>query len=618
MTEVVPQNSLVSQLCPMVRKCLGKEETYDLRMDTVMLIGRVASFLGQEVCVSEFVPQLPALASDAMFHSFAICCKDLCSVIGPASTEEVILCKDEVWGVRKACADVFMDVSLGCSLLSRQERLTPVFLHLLKDDSRWVRKAAYQYLGPFISTFYTPPTEQSVTDASIQPLSESELLDNSLIGVGGALPLVTSTTSSDTQTVTSVVSEVTTPTKGAEPHILSPLMIFHTPPKSNPSLSSPTETNEFNTFQFWRPPISTLPPLKGEASNGGTGTKDVGAGQRDNDALSVDLFGGGVAGGDEITRRGEGEELDDDDDDSDGLNDIKDELLAESEGGMASNNGGVASGDGGMANEFTSKLKLIESPIGSVPNGFPTVRVFIQSANGQIHEEQTMTGGSGGRTYGCHSNSTPFNRMDVTSQSTAMDMTTVFDNNTTINNEPYFTAGLEQEIVPDELIEMYLGMVDLNKTQSVDVDLPLYCAFSFPAVLQTLGPNHWSLLKPTFDILSTDMQWKIRRVLAHSIHEIAQMLGSNRTVSDLLSVVNEYATKDLDDVKTGVLAHLSEFFEMLPSDVRKENFPSILNGILDTENEKNWRYRDSLADLTTGRHEEHMYLYLLAIIILNY
>ncbi|XP_019860375.1 PREDICTED: serine/threonine-protein phosphatase 4 regulatory subunit 1-like [Amphimedon queenslandica] len=54
--------------------------------------------------------------------------------------------------------------------------------------------------------------------------------------------------------------------------------------------------------------------------------------------------------------------------------------------------------------------------------------------------------------------------------------------------------------------------------------------------------------------------------------------------------------KDLDDVKTGVLAHLSEFFVVLPSDIRKENFPSILNGILDTENEKNWRYRDSLAE----------------------
>ena len=59
-----------------------------------------------------------------------------------------------------------------------------------------------------------------------------------------------------------------------------------------------------------------------------------------------------------------------------------------------------------------------------------------------------MTGGAGGVVYGCHSNSTPFNRMDVTSQSTAMDMTTVYDNNTTINNEPYFTAGLEQVHAP--------------------------------------------------------------------------------------------------------------------------------------------------------------------------
>ena len=157
------------------------------------------------------------------------------------------------------------------------------------------------------------------------------------------------------------------PTKGAEPHILSPLMIFHTPPKSNPSLSSPNETNEFNSFQFWRSPITTLPLLKGETNNGGTGTKDVGTGQRENDGLSVDLFGGVVTGEDEITRRREGEELEDDDDDeSDELNDIKDKLLAESEGG-------VVSGDGGVTNEFTSKLKLLESPIGSVPNGFPKV-----------------------------------------------------------------------------------------------------------------------------------------------------------------------------------------------------------------------------------------------------
>ena len=61
-------------------------------------------------------------------------------------------------------------------------------------------------------------------------------------------------------------------------------------------------------------------------------------------------------------------------------------------------------------------------------------------------------------------------------------------------------------MVPDELIEAYLGMTDPVKAQNIDADLPLYCAFSFPAVLKTLGANHWSLLKPTFDILSNDVQ----------------------------------------------------------------------------------------------------------------
>ena len=31
-------------------------------------------------------------------------------------------------------------------------------------------------------------------------------------------------------------------------------------------------------------------------------------------------------------------------------------------------------------------------------------------------------------------------------------------------------------------------------------------------------------------------------------------------------------------------------------DVRRSRFPAILLGLLDTENEKNWRYRDLLAE----------------------
>ena len=106
-----------------------------------------------------------------MVHS-----KDLCPVLGEEATEEFIvrftlqlslqkeytyiymysisspsllasqlpmflrLCRDEVWGVRKTCADMFTNISQCCTLATKHDQLTPAFLKLLHDDSRWVRE----------------------------------------------------------------------------------------------------------------------------------------------------------------------------------------------------------------------------------------------------------------------------------------------------------------------------------------------------------------------------------------------------------------------------------------------------------------------------------------------
>ena len=58
------------------------------------------------------------------------------------------------------------------------------------------------------------------------------------------------------------------------------------------------------------------------------------------------------------------------------------------------------------------------------------------------------------------------------------------------------------------------------------------------------------------------LQWKIRRVLAFSLHELALVLGSEVTCKDILPVFEEYCTKDIDDVKIGTLTHLADFFEV--------------------------------------------------------
>ena len=196
---------------------------------------------------------------------------------------------------------------MSCSLRVQQEKLTPVFLQLLRDDSRWVcslppslppslsiplisypsihillhtsidshtymymyllptqvRKAAFQSLGPFISTFYVPPLvkeegEEDEEDSSLGPLGDSVLMDNSLLAESGSLsdpsdPLhqLHSSSSSSSSSTTSIPNSV---------------QLEETGSKTTPA---PTPDN-FSHFHYWRDPlpkISELTDDRGEDSS---------------------------------------------------------------------------------------------------------------------------------------------------------------------------------------------------------------------------------------------------------------------------------------------------------------------------------------------------------------
>ncbi|KAL0156011.1 hypothetical protein M9458_047257, partial [Cirrhinus mrigala] len=47
------------------------------------------------------------------------------------------LCSDNVWGVRKACAECFMTVSSATSPEVRRTKLSSLFISLISDPSRW-------------------------------------------------------------------------------------------------------------------------------------------------------------------------------------------------------------------------------------------------------------------------------------------------------------------------------------------------------------------------------------------------------------------------------------------------------------------------------------------------
>uniref|UniRef100_A0A4W5K3Y6 Uncharacterized protein n=1 Tax=Hucho hucho TaxID=62062 RepID=A0A4W5K3Y6_9TELE len=120
-----------------------------------------------------------------------------------------------------------------------------------------------------------------------------------------------------------------------------------------------------------------------------------------------------------------------------------------------------------------------------------------------------------------------------------------------------------QNVIPQQLLDQYLSMTDPAQAQMVDTEIAKHCAFSLPGVALTLGRQNWHCLKDTYETLATDVQWKVRRTLAFSIHDLALILGDQLTAADLVPIFNGFL-KDLDEVRIGVLKHLYDFLKVRP------------------------------------------------------
>jgi hypothetical protein len=146
--------------------------------------------------------------------------------------------------------------------------------------------------------------------------------------------------------------------------------------------------------------------------------------------------------------------------------------------------------------------------------------------------------------------------------------------------------------VPEPLLEFFLSLGNAK------LDSVHNCAFNFPAVALTAGVDYWdSHLKYTYLQLTKDYQLRIRHTFACSLHEIARIIGPERTERDLIQIFALYLM-DVDDVKQGILEHLAEFMEVLEPASRNEYIPilaEVWDGVL-----SNWNLRHVL---TTQLHD---------------
>ena len=101
----------------------------------------------------------PTISASNTFHVRQMCASltpHIVCQMTPKQIEETIyprvltLSTDNVWGVRRAMADVIPEIISKCDRKLRHEKFIDIFQSLLNDKSRWVRMTAYGKLASFI------------------------------------------------------------------------------------------------------------------------------------------------------------------------------------------------------------------------------------------------------------------------------------------------------------------------------------------------------------------------------------------------------------------------------------------------------------------------------------
>jgi len=141
-----------------------------------------------------------------------------------------------------------------------------------------------------------------------------------------------------------------------------------------------------------------------------------------------------------------------------------------------------------------------------------------------------------------------------------------------------FIATLKDQPIDKSLVSYYISMGDPRRS-SFNSDVAFHCAYNFPAVLVTLGKDKWTDLKRLYKILVKDNQWKVRKTLSYSLHEVAKILGPELTELELLPVLENFLKDSgkikyfnwyIDEIRNGVLIHLADFIRILDPKVREK------------------------------------------------
>ncbi|MFT7801273.1 serine/threonine-protein phosphatase 4 regulatory subunit 1-like [Arapaima gigas] len=591
---LISESDMESKVCPILLDLTEPTSDDDYKIEAVAIMCKLVTMLSRDIVENLLLLRFCELCSDSrLFQVRKVCAAnfgEFCSIVGQEATEKLLmpkffdLCSDSLWGIRKACAECFMVVSNSTSPEVRRTKLSPLFISLISDQSRWVRQAAFQSLGRFISTFANPSNtglhfreDSCVREAARCPPDRCEQLACND-------PPVNDSESWSVQTEMLPHTSLSL-NCSSSPDQSSSLDLFKA--NENASLRS-WETRDnclgsqgqncsaavaaddrelqkfedtYNSFHYWRSPLpdisQDLELLQNEAqevpsldSQGPATSSQI---QKVLDCLQPHL------------------------DDPDVQAQVQ-VLSAALKAAQLENHTVEGEQDIQQDTKETTELR----PGSSLPPAsFPIAPVCAETETPQEIEIPVSA------------------QTDPSSPPLLDDSYPGYESEDdgegcSSNKQCEEEKSKVQNVIPQQLLDQYLSMTDPARAQTVDTEIAKHCAFSLPGVALTLGRQNWHCLKDTYETLATDVQWKVRRTLAFSIHELAVILGDQLTAADLVPIFNGFL-KDLDEVRIGVLKHLYDFLKLLHADKRREYLYQ-LQEFMVTDNSRNWRFRYELAE----------------------
>uniref|UniRef100_A0A8C2B9Q9 Serine/threonine-protein phosphatase 4 regulatory subunit 1 n=1 Tax=Cyprinus carpio TaxID=7962 RepID=A0A8C2B9Q9_CYPCA len=538
--ELMERGDVESLVCPVLVDLTAPDSSDDVKTEAMAIICKVAPMVGRDVTERLFLPRFCEMCCDCrMFHVRKVCAAnfgDMCGVVGGEAAEELLLprffqlCSDNVWGVRKACAECFMTVSSASSPDVRRTKLSSLFISLISDPSRWVRQAAFQSLGQFISTFAGPcsNTGQYFRDEAQWSGSQTHrptYVHNpvkvlSTVILDGVCPPQDSVDVAEEGggEQTAEVLSADEPCCADADADAQKCLPEETQPSSRAPAQEIPEQELFNSFHYWRTPVPRIAP-----------------------ELELEL------------------ELED-------------------------------RRPSAPALDRKQLQELIENLEPHIDD--PDVKAQVDVLTAALRATGLDSGLEDAFLEPRAARSNPFSSQQPSEHLPAD--TQVHTHTHTHTHTPEHLPADTQDVVPQALLEQYLSMTDPSRAQTVDMEIARHCAFSLPGVALTLGRQNWHCLRDTYETLASDMQWKVRRTLAFSIHELALILGDQLTAAHLVPIFNSFL-KDLDEVRIGVLKHLYDFLKLLHQDTRRKYLYQ-LQEFLVTDNSRNWRFRSELAE----------------------